>query len=246
MWQWCAAVSAGVAVWAIIPRNGAPAFDARGGQRLAWVRAGRAGVPVRLQALAGVTAGVLGGFLLSSIAGAVGWAGTPVVAVIGFVVIGRFEPAGVRCRRRALAADLPGTLDLMAACLESGAPLRQAVHEVAVVSSGEIAATLLRLDAMVGVGMSDSDAWCSLVTDPDWSATARDLARSASTGAGVAQMLRDHAKDRRSAQRRAQEAMARTVGVRSVMPLMCCFLPAFVLVGVVPIVAGTVSSLLHR
>ena len=31
---------------------------------------------------------------------------------------------------------------------------------------------------------------------------------------------------------------ARKVGVRSVVPLMACFLPAFILVGVVPIVAG--------
>ena len=34
------------------------------------------------------------------------------------------------------------------------------------------------------------------------------------------------------------------MGVRTVLPLMVCFLPAFMLVGVVPIVAGVVMGML--
>ena len=42
----------------------------------------------------------------------------------------------------------------------------------------------------------------------------------------------------------ADAAAVPVVGVRSVGPLMCCFLPAFLLVGVVPLIAGTVFGML--
>ena len=38
---------------------------------------------------------------------------------------------------------------------------------------------------------------------------------------------------------------ARVAGVQAVAPLAACFLPAFVLVGVVPVVAGVAGSLLR-
>ena len=49
---------------------------------------------------------------------------------------------------------------------------------------------------------------------------------------------------RGASSRSEAEARARTVGVRAAAPLGLCLLPAFVLVGVVPLVAGTVASLL--
>jgi hypothetical protein len=41
------------------------------------------------------------------------------------------------------------------------------------------------------------------------------------------------------------ESRARAVGVKAALPLGTCLLPAFVLVGVVPLVAGSVSVLLR-
>jgi len=41
----------------------------------------------------------------------------------------------------------------------------------------------------------------------------------------------------------ALEARARAAGVRSVAPLALCFLPAYLLVGVVPVVAGFAGDL---
>jgi hypothetical protein len=39
---------------------------------------------------------------------------------------------------------------------------------------------------------------------------------------------------------------ARAVGVKAALPLGVCLLPAFVLVGVVPLVAGSVTVLVQR
>jgi pilus assembly protein TadC len=60
----------------------------------------------------------------------------------------------------------------------------------------------------------------------------------------LADGLRAHADDARTEARDAAVKAARTVGVRSVVPLMTCFLPAFVLVGVVPIIASLLGDLL--
>lgn len=51
-----------------------------------------------------------------------------------------------------------------------------------------------------------------------------------------------HAEDARQESRDQALKQARTVGVRSVIPLMACFLPAFVLIGVVPIIAGLIQG----
>jgi hypothetical protein len=42
------------------------------------------------------------------------------------------------------------------------------------------------------------------------------------------------------------ESRARAVGVKAAVPLGVCLLPAFVLVGVVPLVAGAVGVLAGR
>jgi hypothetical protein len=52
------------------------------------------------------------------------------------------------------------------------------------------------------------------------------------------------AEDARDTARRAAEARARSLGARAAAPLGLCFLPAFVLVGVVPIVVTAGGFLL--
>ncbi|MFV0430228.1 MAG: type II secretion system F family protein [Arachnia sp.] len=98
--------------------------------------------------------------------------------------------------------------------------------------------------AALAVGRTPADAWLSLAEDPRWGPAAKDLARSARSGTGIVETLQVHAEEMRL---RADEQVmrrARAVGVSSVIPLMVCFLPAFVMVGVVPIIAGLMSHLL--
>jgi hypothetical protein len=72
----------------------------------------------------------------------------------------------------------------------------------------------------------------------------RAVARSGATGAPLARTVREVAADERARQRAALEERARAVGVRAVAPLAVCFLPAFVLVGVVPVVVGIARAVL--
>ncbi|WP_324278641.1 hypothetical protein [Blastococcus brunescens] len=64
------------------------------------------------------------------------------------------------------------------------------------------------------------------------------------SGAAAAPALRALAADGRSAARSATEAAVRRAGVWVLAPLGLCFLPAFVCLGVVPLVLGLAGDLL--
>lgn len=193
---------------------------------------------------AGLRVGVLAGLVVWLAVGPGVLGATAGVAAVPATMVllhwAQTEPD--RRRRRALVAQLPGCLDLLAAALDAGVPLRAAVAHVAELAPEPSAGLLRGVLAHLEIGRSDAQAWTTLRADPVWGGTARDLARCADSGAAIAAVLSVHAADARARRRAQREAAARTTGVRSVLPLVCCFLPAFVLVGVVPIVAATLGS----
>lgn len=202
--------------------------------------AGRKGAPpVGQRARLGAGAGLL--VLVAS--PSVGW--LPVAVVVGGAVtvgLGWLWP--VPGPDRAVARQLPGTLELLAACLEAGASMRTAVETVGGISAPASAGVLERVAGQLRIGRSDADAWLGLAEDPAWGAVARSIARSARSGTSLVEVLLVHAEDQRRRTEAAQGRAARSAGVRSVLPLMVCFLPAFVLVGVVPTVAGLLRNFL--
>ena len=73
-----------------------------------------------------------------------------------------------------------------------------------------------------------------------------DLAvRASESGAALAGACARFAAEQRAGHEAAAEAAARRAGVLVVLPLGCCFLPAFVLLGVVPIVLGVLDGVLR-
>ena len=68
--------------------------------------------------------------------------------------------------------------------------------------------------------------------------------RAAEGGAPVAAAIARLAEQAREVARASGQAAAERAGVLAVAPLGLCFLPAFVLLGVVPVVAGLVGPLL--
>ena len=154
--------------------------------------------------------------------------------------------SGRRKVNRAVVRELPETLDLLAVCLEAGAPMTNAIATVAAVSQPATAAILHGIDAQLQVGRDPQDAWGSLADHPDWGPPARDAARSARSGTSLVECLRVHAEEARRRSREQETKRARSVGVKSVQPLALCFLPAFVLVGVVPLVASLLGTFTGR
>ena len=194
-----------------------------------------AGRPASACAVAGLAVALLVGGWLGPVAGAL-------VAVVGPRLVGRLETAANRSRRLQRATDLPVAVDLLAACLVAGGSPDQALDAVREAVGGPVGEVFGSVAAALSVGAEPRAAWGPWLGDPAFSGLARAVVRAELAGAPLAGALTRAAVDLRAARRLAAEGSARRVGVLAVAPLGLCFLPAFILLGVVPVVAGLAST----
>lgn len=164
-------------------------------------------------------------------------------AVGSYVMLGRLVSAPVEKRRAALTAELPQACDLIVSCLSAGLPVLSAVRVVAASTTGAMAEELAEAMAKITLGVDEARVWSELAVHPPLAAFGRELARGAATGVSLAERIADVGSQARQEAAAAAEVRARKVGVSSVLPLMMCFLPSFVLLGLVPVVGGVVSKL---
>lgn len=146
---------------------------------------------------------------------------------------------------RLARAELPEALEFLSVCLESGATSMAAVETVASISPPTTQQVLQQVASHLAVGRTPEDAWAALGDHPVWGEASRELARSARSGTALAEVLVAHAEDARQERRDAELRRARSVGVKSVLPLMACFLPAFILVGVIPIIGALIQQFIR-
>ena len=165
------------------------------------------------------------------------------IGVVGSQWIGRLESAGAARDREALSRDLPLAVDLLAACAAVGQPVDGALAVVAQAVGGPLGQRFEALLARLSLGADPHAEWGALVGDAQLGALARTMMRSLQSGAPLANGLSRLAEDSRRERRTSSQARARSVGVKAAGPLAACFLPAFMLIGVVPTVAGAFSSL---
>lgn len=185
--------------------------------------------------------------LLAAAAGAlttvvVGWPVGPVAGLAVAVAIWWF----LRRARQPPKADpmtVAATWDLLAACLRAGLPVPTAIAAVA----GELppaAAQALRSSAdLLSLGASPHTAWSPAINCPDTAALARGARRTAQSGTALADLVTDLAATVRANAADLAEATAQRAGVLITVPLGVCFLPAFVCLGIAPVVAGLASQL---
>lgn len=162
-----------------------------------------------------------------------------------FWVLGRLESGGATAARADLVSDLPAALDVLAACVASGMPLRSATSAVAAAVGGPLGGRLAAVVSRTSAGFGDGEAWAALGGDAVLGRVARDLARASEAGTATGVLLARHAEAARSAAHAAALARAKAVGVRTIIPVSVCYLPAFFLLGVVPVIAGVLGSLLR-
>ncbi|MDO5533312.1 MAG: type II secretion system F family protein [Propionibacteriaceae bacterium] len=146
-------------------------------------------------------------------------------------------------RDEELRASAPVVCDLMALCLDAGRPPRAALRVVVGQVSGPAREELEGVLARIDLGVDEAEAWNTLGRVPGFREVGRDLARSVRSGLGLAGLLRQHAVAARAEADARALARARAAGVRSVVPLMLCFLPAFLLLGVIPLFGALVGGL---
>jgi pilus assembly protein TadC len=167
------------------------------------------------------------------------------LVAIGCVrILSRLEPRAVRLRRTRIVAELPIAIDLLSACLRGGGAWHESVEAVAEAVGGPLGTELGRVAARIRLGADPVEEWLNLAKEPVLAPLSRTAARATGGGALVAATLTRLARDQRRTARAAASARARTAGVRAVVPLGLCFLPAFVLLGIVPAVAGIAANVL--
>ncbi|GLU47217.1 type II secretion system F family protein [Nocardiopsis ansamitocini] len=140
-------------------------------------------------------------------------------------------------------ASLPIVVDLLVAALRAGSDSTQALEAVAESVGGSLGEVLGGVAHRLRLGAEPADAWNELHGPPELTALGRAVARASRTGAPLADVLELHAADCRRTVRVNVLTRSQRVGVSVVGPLGLCFLPAFVLIGVVPLAAGLIVDL---
>ena len=193
----------------------------------------------------------------AAMAGAVGLAagllvgggplGTVLVALVtgggAWQLLARGARLPAQRQREVGIRELPHLVGLLAAGLRTGAAPPAALEAACRALPGPAADLLAGVRPRLAWGADPAQVWAELADDPDLGALGRSLARAHETGASVVDGIESLATQLAAESRAAVEDRARAVGVRAALPLGVCLLPAFLLLGIVPSVAGLVSQL---
>lgn len=124
---------------------------------------------------------------------------------------------------------------LLSAAVRSGLDVRSALEQVSLVTEGD-AAALGEVANGLGAGVPWADAW-TLAPSRLWP-LGRALGPAWERGSSPIDALDALADATLARSRAAGDAAAAELGVRLSLPLALCLLPAFVLVGVVPLLVA--------
>lgn len=133
--------------------------------------------------------------------------------------------------------------DLLAACLRAGLPVAGAVRAVACGMSGTASAALRRASELIALGADPEEAWRPALECKATAPLARAARRTARSGSALADTVAALAVTLRERAGDEAESRAERAGVLVTAPLGLCFLPAFICVGVVPVVIGLASGI---
>jgi pilus assembly protein TadC len=189
--------------------------------------------PAVLGAATALLAGGPGGLLLGLLVGSgAGW----------LLHRARSPDAGRGDLGPAASRELPVACDLLAVCLAAGVPVGPALAAVGQAVTDPLRTHLLEVAALYRLGADPAHAWSG--TPPALRPLGRSVARAGMSGSAVGGALRALAADLRAAERARGEAAVQRAGVWVLAPLGACFLPAFVCLGVVPLVLGLAAGVL--
>lgn len=142
-----------------------------------------------------------------------------------------------------VAGQLPLTADLLAACIAAGAGPVAAAQAVGDALGGPVGRQLVRGAAEVRLGGQPADAWRGLVAIPGAASLGRLLERADESGLPAAGPVARLAAEARAGWGRSATERARKAAVMVTVPVGLCFLPAFIAVGVLPVVIGLAGGL---
>lgn len=140
--------------------------------------------------------------------------------------------------------DVAAAYDLFAICLRAGLPVSAAGSAVVRCLPEQLAPPLQRAVDLLGLGAAPERAWGELEGTPELADLAVLARRSARAGSSMSDGLIELSARAREGAGDAALAAAERAGVKISGPLGLCFLPAFVCLGIVPVVIGLAGTVL--
>jgi pilus assembly protein TadC len=139
--------------------------------------------------------------------------------------------------------DTAMMLELVAAMLDAGSSIGRSLELVAASASARYSDSLRPVVSALAIGTDWDTAWrSSAVRLPEILELRDALGFAALTGAPSSAILYAQAARLRRERFRAAEKRAASLGVKLVVPLGLCSLPAFICLGVVPVLLALVPS----
>jgi Flp pilus assembly protein TadB len=172
----------------------------------------------------------------------IGWPLGAVAAVAAWLGLRRYLRRGP-CAQPPDPLAVAATWDLLAACLRAGLPVPTAVRVVAGDLPAEAADALRATADLLALGADPVEAWSPALDCPVTAGLARGARRSTRSGTALAGIATTLAEGIRDTAGDVAEARAQRAGVLIAGPLGLCFLPAFVCLGIVPVVVGLATQL---
>ncbi|QBJ98730.1 type II secretion system F family protein [Rhodococcus sp. ABRD24] len=138
-----------------------------------------------------------------------------------------------------------GAFDLLAACMKAGLPVSSAAAAVSRSAPSPLAESLRRTADLLALGADPATAWDVVAEEPATEALARMARRSARSGVALSGAMAELAAHQRADAEDRAAASAERAGVLISGPLGLCFLPAFICLGIVPVVIGLAGRVLQ-
>ncbi|MEV5611466.1 type II secretion system F family protein [Streptomyces sp. NPDC052225] len=203
-----------------------------------------AGVPPAVRRWAPVIGTVCAGYVL------VGGVAGLIVGAAGGAAVWRWWRGRAAKPGEAAGSDaeavrqLPLAADLLAACVAAGATPVGAAQAVGESLGGAVGRALARGAAQVRLGGEPAAAWRELAAIPGAAELVRLVERAGESGAPSAAPVARFAAECRAERGRRATAVARRAAVIITAPVGLCFLPAFLVIGVLPVVIGLAGGVL--
>lgn len=167
------------------------------------------------------------------------------VAIFGFLRPVMKKRRDTHAHQAAVIGDLPEVTDFLLVAVQAGLTVQGAIGAAATWLPGPVPAAFARMVTRVELGAPLADELAGLPDDLGEAVRplVRVLTASVRYGTPTVAALARVADAVRVDRRRHAEASARRVPVKLLFPLVTCILPAFALLTVVPVLAGSLLSL---
>ncbi|HLS03495.1 MAG TPA: type II secretion system F family protein [Actinomycetales bacterium] len=144
--------------------------------------------------------------------------------------------ARLRSRAEVTEVDLAFLVDLIAVALRAGHPIPQALNSVGQAAGGRSGAGLIRVAAHLSLGAGWQQAWEQAPSALGLEPISAALEPAWISGAPAVNLL-THVRRRIRRDRAARDQVAaKKLGVRLILPVAICYLPAFITLGLLPVV----------